>query len=291
MTETLERALAPLMTIGSFCDFGMFEHPLGQPRPYLSCLYVLAKWSFLTYSVYYPSYIYDLKNNVIYLRTYKPLITITLVLISFCRFKELKMCLRELAIVDDTLEALGMPKEYQRLRNWIIRMIIGWILFIFTDLAQYNLFRIILDSKFTISNSFYETYFTFIYHYPMFINIINVLISGIILGYTSSRFHRVNDLLHTLDSDLFESSADSRRQNRSILVHQRITGSKGYNQHIWIIMYYNNYLIESLCTHMHTHVGIYVYRMSQSNFHIDIFQKVLKKCFLWKCNCIKRGQL
>ena len=39
--------------------------------------------------------------------------------------KELKMCLRELAIVDDTLETLGMPKEYQKLRNWIIRIING----------------------------------------------------------------------------------------------------------------------------------------------------------------------
>ncbi|KYN17136.1 hypothetical protein ALC57_10591 [Trachymyrmex cornetzi] len=31
-TETLERALAPLMTIGRFCNLGMFEYPVGQPR-------------------------------------------------------------------------------------------------------------------------------------------------------------------------------------------------------------------------------------------------------------------
>jgi len=37
------------------------------------------------------------------------------------------MCLHTLSIVDDTLKALGIPKEYERLRNWIIRMIIGWI--------------------------------------------------------------------------------------------------------------------------------------------------------------------
>jgi len=35
------------------------------------------------------------------------------------------MYLRELSIVDDTLEALGVPKEYQRLRKWIIRLMIG----------------------------------------------------------------------------------------------------------------------------------------------------------------------
>ena len=46
------------------------------------------------------------------------------------------MCLRKLAIVDDSLEALGMPKEYQRLRNWIIRIIVGWIVYIFYQLAS-----------------------------------------------------------------------------------------------------------------------------------------------------------
>ncbi|KYQ56412.1 hypothetical protein ALC60_04685 [Trachymyrmex zeteki] len=404
MTETLERALAPLMTIGSFCDLGMFEHPVGQPRPYLSCLYVLAKWSFLTYTFYYPMYIYSFKSNFIHLRCFEPLITITLVLISFCRFKvkilkwhvhlqlclisrklnivfqvqmlmqiiwylaeatdfcllmyqvfggheiiwtfiesftilykcftfvlysilfltlnyvcqiinetvailyklsnynhdenvreqmystilsfsiilaqvynilsilavmhekfclimvwyeqdacarELKMCLRELAIVDNTLEVLGMPKKYQRLHNWIIRMIIGWILYIFTNLAYINLVFTIFFPNNTL-NSLYLTYNTFIYFYPAFVITMNVLISATILGlvhvytftflfiqfrYTRSRFHRVNDLLHILDSNLCESSADSRRQNRSILVHQRITGSKGHNQYIWIIMH------------------------------------------------------
>ncbi|KAG5343808.1 L259 protein, partial [Acromyrmex heyeri] len=55
--------------------------------------------------------------------------------------------------------------------------------------------------------------------------------------YTSSRFHRVNDLLHVLCSDLSgNSSVDYRRQNRSIFVHQRITGAKDHIQYIWIIM-------------------------------------------------------
>ncbi|KYQ51341.1 hypothetical protein ALC60_09558 [Trachymyrmex zeteki] len=180
MTETLERALTPLMTTNSLWDLGMFEHPLGQPRPYLSCLYVLAKWSFLTYSNYYPRYIYQ-QDDFIYLSTFKPLITIILILISFCRFKELKMCLRELAIVDDTLEALGMPKEYQRLHNWIIRMIIGWILYIFADVAYYNLFFIFFVPNY-ILNSFYTTYLLFIKNYPIIVIIIYVLISGTILG-------------------------------------------------------------------------------------------------------------
>jgi len=41
MTETLEKALASLLTIGSFFNLGVFEYPRGQPRPYLSYLYAL----------------------------------------------------------------------------------------------------------------------------------------------------------------------------------------------------------------------------------------------------------
>lgn len=37
------------------------------------------------------------------------------------------MCMHKLSIVDDTLGTIETPKKYQRLRNWIIRIIIGWI--------------------------------------------------------------------------------------------------------------------------------------------------------------------
>ncbi|KYN27995.1 hypothetical protein ALC57_02594 [Trachymyrmex cornetzi] len=38
MTETLERAMAPLMTIGEFFNLGMLEYPVGQLRTYIPCL-------------------------------------------------------------------------------------------------------------------------------------------------------------------------------------------------------------------------------------------------------------
>ena len=48
----------------------------------------------------------------------------------------------------------------------------------------------------------------------------------------SSRFHRINERIRVLCSDLLESSTDYRRQTRSIFVHQRITGAKDHNQYI-----------------------------------------------------------
>ncbi|KYQ54451.1 hypothetical protein ALC60_14212 [Trachymyrmex zeteki] len=127
MAETLERAMASLWIIGSFCNLGMFEYPLGQPRPYISCLYALAKWIFYTYYCLYPNYIYTFETGRIYTLDFVPLITIILIFVCLYRSRELKMCLRELAIIDETLEALGTPKEYQGLNNGIIRIIIGSI--------------------------------------------------------------------------------------------------------------------------------------------------------------------
>ncbi|KYQ54394.1 hypothetical protein ALC60_13750, partial [Trachymyrmex zeteki] len=151
--------------------------------------------------------------------------------------KELKMCLRELAIIDETLEVLGRPKEYQRLNNWIIRIIIGSIVYAFFDSTCSVFFIFLLDDTFNfIYNLIISSVYILLWKYPSYIIILSSMISTTILGYTSSRFHRVNDLLHTHYSDLFESSVDYKRQNRSILVHQRITGAKDYNQYLWIIM-------------------------------------------------------
>ena len=88
MTETLERALAPLMGVGRFCNFCMFEDPYGQPRPYISYLYALAKWSFLMSFYYYPRFIYNRqieeKTNI---NSIIPFGNILLIFISIYRFK------------------------------------------------------------------------------------------------------------------------------------------------------------------------------------------------------------
>ena len=92
--------------------------------------------------------------------------------------KELKMCLRKLAIVDDSLEALGAPKEYQRLLNWIIRIIVGWIVCIFYKLAYFNVVWIL---QYDII-AFWITLHAFLFYYAENIIILSVLISAAILG-------------------------------------------------------------------------------------------------------------
>ncbi|KYQ47740.1 hypothetical protein ALC60_13232 [Trachymyrmex zeteki] len=234
MTKTLQAALAPLMIIGSFCNLGLFEYPLGHSWLYLSCLYFLVIWSFLTYSVYYPVYskVGRLLHPTIILAKITILIAaITSILVSFFYSKELKMCLRELSLVDDVMEAVGAPKEYQRLRKWIIRITILWIVYVFQNLVEviyYNWF--ILDSDFDTICGMCSL------NYPDLIHVLNALIWGTILGYTSSRFHQVNGRLHILYSYLFENNAYYRGQNRSIVVCQWITEPVDRKQYMWILM-------------------------------------------------------
>ncbi|KYM98566.1 hypothetical protein ALC62_10533 [Cyphomyrmex costatus] len=158
--------------------------------------------------------------------------SILLTLVNLFRFKDFKECLNELSIVDDTLEALDVPKEYQRLHYWIIRIIIGFIVYIFADLTTtfYMLYLYEIDINFTI------IFTIFVNYYPVYVTILSALIWGTIFRYISSRFHRINDGLHVFCSNLSKINTDYRRQNIFILVRQLVTEAKDYKQHMWIIM-------------------------------------------------------
>ncbi|KYN36515.1 hypothetical protein ALC56_09130 [Trachymyrmex septentrionalis] len=232
MMTTLQAALAPLLTIGSFFGLGFFEYH-GHSMPYLSCPYVLAIWSSLIYFVYCPLIFFDLFENPNLIWKYwmfiMVLITaITSILASWFHFKELKMCLRELSLVDNTMEAIGSPKKYQRLHKWIIRITIGYIVYMFYSLAIFTLIP-----KFLYNTNFYVIIGTLPIFYSEFVLVLSALIWGTILGCVSFRFHQVNDCLYVSYS---ENNADYRRQNRSNLECQRITNAENRKQYIWIIM-------------------------------------------------------
>jgi len=88
------------------------------------------------------------------------------------------MCLYELSVVDDTLETLGAPKEYQQLRNWTIRIIIGWIVHISFYLAVYLYWMFLIN----VDIYFFHIYGLLLIGYPKFINILSAMIYGTILG-------------------------------------------------------------------------------------------------------------
>ena len=86
------------------------------------------------------------------------------------------MCLHELSLVNDTMEAIGLPKKYQRLRKWIIRITIGYIVYMFYQLATY-----ILSVKFLHQYNV-KFYVVLSIIYPNFVYGSNILILGSVLG-------------------------------------------------------------------------------------------------------------
>ena len=88
------------------------------------------------------------------------------------------MCLHELSVIDDTLEALDVPKEYQRLRNFIIRIIIGWIVCTFYYIVIICLMNTVF---YDIDLHFIDIFHIFLFYYPKCINILSTLIWGTIL--------------------------------------------------------------------------------------------------------------
>ncbi|KYN50171.1 hypothetical protein ALC62_01170, partial [Cyphomyrmex costatus] len=135
-------------------------------------------------------------------------------------------CLRELSIVDNSLEALGVPKEYRMLRNLIIRIIIGWIATVFINLTLI-IFREFIRPNLPILSILLKIFWIILPTNANHVLTLSALTCGTVFGYTSSRFHRVNERLQVLYSDLFENNYNyCRSQNRFILVRQRIARAK-----------------------------------------------------------------
>ncbi|KYM97003.1 hypothetical protein ALC62_12322 [Cyphomyrmex costatus] len=238
MTKSLQSSLAPLFVISWFHSLGMFEYPLGQSRLYFSCLYALAIWS--SYEYFCITYIYKwqyISKLIIFEVSLFHLMAVSSIFISFYHYKELKACLRELSIVDNSLEALGVPKEYRMLRNLIIRIIIGWIAILFINFimtifytsVRYNTWSflriLLLSFRIDLLSTSADRVIS-----------LSTLICGTVLGYTSSRFHRVNERLQVLYSELLENNYNCRSQNRFILVRQRIARDKYHKQYVWTLM-------------------------------------------------------
>jgi len=90
------------------------------------------------------------------------------------------MCLHELSLVDDTMEAVGSSKKYQCLRKWIVRIIIGHIVYMFYQFAICVYIVIIDEDENNID--FVIICLSYLYFYADFVHILNALIWGSILG-------------------------------------------------------------------------------------------------------------
>ncbi|XP_032681993.1 uncharacterized protein LOC116849182 [Odontomachus brunneus] len=229
MVKTIQAALAPLLIIGAFCSLCVFEYPLGRPRPYFTCLYFLIVWSTYTYIACY--LLIDIEDLFV---IYWPSIIIVMssygsMVVSLFRFKDLKTFLRKLSIVDDTLEALGTPKEYQKLYKWMIAVIIVWI--VSSNLLNGMDALVEDEDKFNIMSVCIALVENFLPH----MGTINSVILGTVLGYMGSRFERVNKHIRNfLENDAEHIGA----KNTSIfIVRKRVVETEECSRRVWIIMH------------------------------------------------------
>jgi len=90
------------------------------------------------------------------------------------------MCLHKLSLVDDTMEAIGSPKKYQRLNKWTNRIIIGYIVYMFYQFAICAYIVLIDEDENNID--FVIICSSYLFFYADFVHILNALIWGSILG-------------------------------------------------------------------------------------------------------------
>ncbi|KYN29393.1 hypothetical protein ALC57_01176, partial [Trachymyrmex cornetzi] len=148
---------------------------------------------------------------------------------------ELKMCLHELSVVNDTLEALGVPKEYQRMRNWLIRIIIGWIVYIFYRMAS-HVYELFLCCD-VLLNFVTVIYIIFVTYYPEFVIILSALIWGTIL--------RLVYRLSQNDCQIFCVLIERTKLSRRVLYHFAIFAIvKMLITKNRLILAFNNFLLK-----------------------------------------------
>ncbi|KYN50276.1 hypothetical protein ALC62_09035, partial [Cyphomyrmex costatus] len=121
--------------------------------------------------------------------------------------------------------------------NLIIRIIIGWIAIVFINLIMTIFISSILSNTRSFLKILLQSFWIHLLPTnPNNVITLSTLICGTVLGYTSSRFYRVNERLQVLYSDLFENKYNCRSQNRFILVRQRIARAKYHKQYVWTLM-------------------------------------------------------
>ncbi|XP_024870314.1 uncharacterized protein LOC112453667, partial [Temnothorax curvispinosus] len=196
MIDTVEKALSPIFLAASFLGFGIFRYPLNQPRYRLSIFYILTVWSVYAYVLYYMMTYLFLKGVYTGLITFgmtvNLLAAITSIIITICKYEKYRQYTRKLDLVDDTLEELGIPKKYYKIRNLTRKALIMWFLMICITWT--------LDSLVCIG-MLHDTraiFMPFVASYSIHVNSITDITFILLLRYIGDRLDKINDHIKQL---------------------------------------------------------------------------------------------
>ncbi|XP_032682004.1 uncharacterized protein LOC116849193 [Odontomachus brunneus] len=124
--------LSPLLSISYVLGIRIIEFPMGKPRQWCSFLYILLLWAIYHILVLYTiihlmSGMYIIYKFCFWLNIWIALLSAVL---GIYHDKKYRTCLRQLDIVDDTLEKIEVTTNYQKLYKKMLLTIFGWFAYI-----------------------------------------------------------------------------------------------------------------------------------------------------------------
>ncbi|XP_039308748.1 uncharacterized protein LOC120358467 [Solenopsis invicta] len=144
-----------------------------------------------------------------------------------------RKCLKKLSFVDNTLELLGTPKEYHKIRNSINWIFITW--FVIICMTWF------LDSLWLIEkyNDIRAMFIPMIKNYPLYINIFMDLMYVFLLSFIGTRLDKINGHIKEL-SEIEEYEIRCTWKKSLIVIRPYMRGAGNRKHVLWIaIQIYN----------------------------------------------------
>ncbi|KYM83569.1 hypothetical protein ALC53_05969 [Atta colombica] len=157
MRNSIEKALSPVFLITFFLGLGVLKYPSDQLKYRLSLFYIITLWSVYTYALYYIIDQFSIKILFQDLRNFfviiiNLLVTLISIIISICKHEKYREYIQKFNQIDDTLEELGISKEYCKMQNftrlilivWSVLSCMAWAYTFLVYLTEYNDIKVIL---------------------------------------------------------------------------------------------------------------------------------------------------
>ncbi|XP_071638310.1 uncharacterized protein [Temnothorax longispinosus] len=235
MIDTTEKALSPISLAASFLGFGILRYPLNQPRYRLSIFYILTVWSVYAYVLYYTTTYLFLKGVYTGLIaafgvTVNLLTAITSIIITICEYEKYRQYTRKLDLVDDTLEELGIPKEYHKMRNLTRKALIIWFLMICVTWTSDSLVCI---------GIFHDTraiFLLFVMSYSMYVNSITDITFILFLRHIGASLDKINDHIKQL-SETEDCGLRCKSKTFLVVNDYNVRNAKNRKHILWIVIH------------------------------------------------------
>ncbi|XP_011868451.1 PREDICTED: uncharacterized protein LOC105562319 [Vollenhovia emeryi] len=243
--EKIRTAISPLLTVLCLCGFGVFEYPQNQPRFYLTIFYILISWLSYAYIVF-KTKLFLQRNELDYpmFNHTNMVFAILYMLFNFYYNKKFKNCLDKIDIVNNTLEKLGTPKNYVKLRIQIIWLITGWTISMFViDLNDYLWYGKKLSKFFSIMTICIPP----IGNHTFYINTLYDFMYMTLLRYVGSQFEHVNKYIEEIAEQKKQRVRYAWTTSTAPLIRQHRADIEISKQNIWILMHIHLELCSISC--------------------------------------------